>query len=251
MSVILRNGGRAFAGEGDRPAPDRKSAADRRIPFERFESAFHAALALTLIAGLGIVLVRGAQAPQADDAPQRGVIVAKPREIAPEPPAPEDALFDIAAIVRNPQVMAAFSAMPEKAPEPLAPPASQLREKLEGRRPPPARAADGPSRALAYAEPEAEAPMPATKSADEASPAEAAASSKCYVKLSGRVAAKGPCRIRDEGERIAFELPGKTLALAHERGQIWTATLDGRVLGKAYRRGSCWVAPRLYVCDRG
>ncbi len=249
MSVTLRNGGRAFAGEGDRPAPDRKPAPDRRVPFERFESAFHAALALTLVAGLAIMLVRGAQAPQADDASQRGVIVAKPKEIAPEPPAPEDALFDIAAIVRNPQVMAAFSAMPENAPEPLAPPASQLREKLQGRRPPPARAADGPSRALAYAEPEAEAeaPMPAT----ETNPAEEAATSKCYAKLSGRVAAKGPCRIRNEGERIAFELPGKTLALAHERGRIWTATLDGRVLGKAYRRGSCWVAPRLYVCDRG
>jgi hypothetical protein len=89
--------------------------------------------------------------------------------------------------------------------------------------------------------------MPAT----ETNPAEEAATSKCYAKLSGRVAAKGPCRIRNEGERITFEFSGKTLALAHERGRIWTATLDGRVLGKAYRRGSCWVAPRLYVCDRG
>jgi hypothetical protein len=260
MSVSLRNRTAPSSAERAAPEPKGKSAAENRTPFEQVEKAFHVVLALTIVGGLALMLGRGAPTPEGVVG-DGGVIVARPRVAVSAAPGPakvaDDPLLAVPAIAKTPSLMAAFSAMPANAPEPLSPPTTELRKTLQGGQSPKGAAAGAPEPALAYAS-AAGADKPALpsvnevpKAGDEASrPGDEARTSKCSLKLGGR-AESSPCRIRDDGDRVTVGLPGRTLALSRKRGRSWTATLDGRVIGKAYRRGACWSARRLHLCENG
>jgi len=97
-----------------------------------------------------------------------------------------------------------------------------------------------------------EAGAPATaKGAQESEAGSDAQTGKCYVRVSGRVLAKGACQISRTAGAVTFQYSGETLTLSRIKGKSWSATLGGKTLGTVYKRGSCWVSRGAYVCDRG
>jgi hypothetical protein len=251
------------------PPPDgaRVEQTMRGAVYERLEGVVHLALALTIVAGSALILGTALFSP---GAPLGGTSESH-AELAAAPEANFPAVLldpNVAAAIEpddtnlqasrvdpflGGQPMAETAAKlvtPTSAPEPLAPPSVEMREKLEAVRSAPP---------VAEQAPVALAPPPAVETkreaaADAEKPAEAADSSRmsrCYVKLGGRVQMSGSCRVRRDAESVTFDLPGKNLSLSHAHGKTWTATLGGREVGKVYRRGACWGAKHLYVCDNG
>lgn len=256
-------------------APDVDEGGDRS--FERIESVVHLTLAFTVVAGAALILSIALFSPGAPLGGATGearipVAAAPPLAAAPvepkpalpteeasaapaepdraAPPAAADPVLDARPMTET----AAAMSVPSLGPEPLAPPSPAMREKLEAREAPPPL----PQDASAYEAPTAAAEPKAVASAnEEAAPPESAKDdvgtrmSKCFVRLSGRVQTSGPCRVSRTGESVTFQLPGKSLTLAHGHGRVWTATLGGRNLGKVYKSGACWGAKGVYVCDKG
>ncbi|WP_442756585.1 hypothetical protein ACNHKD_08280 [Methylocystis sp. JAN1] len=274
--------------------------------YDRVEGVVHLTLAFTIVGGAAVILSsalfspgaplggpleKPAVAKQAKPAPAASVAareavpptpaqdppapvaakdppppVAPTRQAEPAPAAPAADLF----LDAHPMTESAAPAASASAPEPLAPPSADMREKLVARQdaaPAPAlgpqiqESGSPPPEASAYqaapanaGEAREEAPdVPAKAVAEAPKAEEGGRMAKCYLKLSGRVQNSGSCRVDHTGENVIFHLPGKPLELAHDRGRVWTATLGGRNLGKVYKNkdAPCWGAKGFYACENG
>lgn len=91
----------------------------------------------------------------------------------------------------------------------------------------------------------------AAKSASASEAGSDARTGKCYVRISGRVLAKGGCQISRTAGAVSFQYSGQTLTLSLVKGKSWSATLGGKTIGTVYKSGSCWGSKNAYVCDRG
>lgn len=127
---------------------------------------------------------------------------------------------------------------PDAAPQPLAPPSAEMRERLAAREAPPA---SEPDTAL-----ETAAAGAAPLSAEEGGRL-----TRCFLKLSARSHESSACRIRRSEQEVVFQFADKTLTFTHERGRAWIATLGGRKIGRVYQnaRKPCWGARGFYACD--
>lgn len=96
-----------------------------------------------------------------------------------------------------------------------------------------------------------DSPATANVAAEQEPPASAARTSKCYVRISGRVLNSGVCQISRTGGAVVFQYSGQTLTLSPVRGKTWSAALGGKTLGNVYKSGSCWGSKSTYICDRG
>ncbi|MEK4035177.1 hypothetical protein WOC76_07785 [Methylocystis sp. IM3] len=293
MSVFYENNGRKHGYESDVPHSRWARREREDLPLWGFsynhaEGVVHLLLAFSIVGGAAAILSSGVFAPDAAQASRveaRAASVerlpqqrsetqpaAQPRaeaEAAPPPPAraqsgqadarsaaPADPTEKPTASLIDSRPLAEIGATPEKAPEPLAPPAATLREKLEP-------GEDGAQKAAAAAPPPVIEAAPARAEeapAPEAAPVPPRAEAKsedrgriahCYLKLAGRVQSSGSCRVRRTEESVILELPGKPLEIAHAHGRVWTAALGGRALGNVYRSGSCWGARGFYACEKG
>lgn len=254
--------------------------------YERVEAVVHLLLAFGVVGGAAAILSAGlfnpgapvekieaqaalttplaappapAAAPAAKKLVETGPVApAEKVEQAPAAPAP-DPLLNVQPIAQA----AAAPLEPAIAPEPLAPPTMDLREKLAPREemrqqdardaiavPPPASAAL--PQETAYQPPASEkASVGPEKLAAENKAAEGGRIARCYLKLSGRVQTSGACRVRHTAEAVVFQLPGKQLEITHAHGRTWMATLGGQSLGKVFKSGACWGARAFYACENG
>jgi hypothetical protein len=74
--------------------------------------------------------------------------------------------------------------------------------------------------------------------------------SKCLVKVDGRVLIDRSCQVSwTKQQRVTFALAEKTLTLSLDHGRTWLATLGSRELGKVFKTGSCWGSKRAYICE--
>lgn len=245
--------------------------AERNHAIEKAERVVHLVLGALILAGSALIVgtaLFGNGAPFGGTSENRAEVAAAPAEqAAPKPLAKAEmngsadkkaAAVDEMLLNAKPIMEAAnMAAMPENAPEPLAPPTAEMREKLAAAYAPSMAGAPAASDALAYAPATAEPAKIPGISTDAMKPAEQAKAeddgrmTKCYVRLGGRVQANGACRVRHGDDAVTFDLPGRNLSLTHARGKAWTAALGDRELGRVYKRGSCWGGRRLYVCDNG
>ncbi|WP_424363119.1 hypothetical protein [Methylocystis parvus] len=271
--------------------------------YDRIEGVVHLTLAFTIVGGAAVVLssalfspgaplggpvekpavarqaptvasaAREAAAPK--EAPAPVPVNAAPAPVAPvqqAEPVPEAPAANPYLDAR-PMTDSAAPATAASAPEPLAPPSADIREKLVASQdvapalaaPPVQETAAPPAEANAYQAPAAPAvanlddakveppPAGAKPAADDSKADAGGRMAKCYLKLSGKVQNSGACRVNHAGESVIFHLPGKPLELAHDRGRVWTATLGGRNLGKVYKNkdAPCWGAKGFYACENG
>jgi hypothetical protein len=256
--------------------------------YERMEGLVQLVLACTLVAGAALILSATVFAPpqtvgavaagQAQPAPaveSAPSAVVAPNQLAQAKPAAPKEIVESQIVERqiverpseaprapeapatNPAVAPPSQAT--KAPEPLAPPSVDIREKLAG-------GPENAPRQMAVADessPAAPEPEPKVAASSEqpsagveksvAAPHDAAdgRAAKCFFKLSGAVQNSGPCKILHTGNGVTFQFPGKSLTITQLQGRVWTATLGGHSLGKVYKSGACWGAKGFYACEKG
>jgi len=251
------------------------------VAYDRIEGVVHLLLAFTIVGGAAAILSSALFSPGAPlggtsetpaesaragiapaiagaatkDAAEAVAPVRQAEQASAAPglaptPATSESLLDARPMAETASAPAAMAS----APEPLAPPSADMREKLVARQdaaPPTETRAEAVSAPAVTPKPEE--PAVVETPADEMKTDEGGRTAKCYLKLSGRVQSSGACKVTHTGGTVVFHLPGKPLEIVQQNGRVWTATLGGRSLGKVYRNKSapCWGARGFYACENG
>lgn len=192
--------------------------------------------------------VSAPSAPVAAPPPTQSV-AAGPVQAAPAPAAPSHAASVPASFFDARPIADRVSMEPEPAPQPLAPPSPEAREKLavQSAPPPPAGIA-----AVEATAPEARA-APSRAASAETGAADNGRLTKCYLKIAGKRHENSDCRIRQSDNEVVFEFADKTLTFVHQHGRVWNATMGGRSFGAVSQdpRKPCWGVrgSGFFACD--
>lgn len=230
--------------------------------FASFERAFFALTVAIVLAGSAIVF--GAafdkSGPKGDATIEPTIIVAKR-----EKPVEEDST---PPTDRGPEPQAASSG--QSAPKaPMTPPAIAATPSLLSQTPMRESAREALARASSPVEPVRETPAPDQATVPAAALGYAAApedaqpreegnaddkghSTKCFVKVGGRVLTNGNCQVFHKGSTVTLRYAGSTVTISPARGHEWTLSVGGRSLGKVYKSGgACWGSRNhTWICEK-